>query len=82
MNRCVAHPISEAKMTVSRRKFLRGAAGTTALVAAPAIVSRAWAADTVKVGVILDQSGGLDIYGQPMVDTVHLAAKEGQPKHQ
>jgi branched-chain amino acid transport system substrate-binding protein len=63
-------------MIVSRRNFLRGAAGTTALVAAPAIIGRAQAADAIKVGIILDQSGGLDIYGQPMVDTVRMAASE------
>lgn len=63
-------------MTVSRRNFIRGAAAGTAFAAAPALIGRARANDAIKVGVILDQSGGLDIYGQPMVDTVRMAAKE------
>ncbi len=63
-------------MTVTRRNFLRGTAAGTILAAAPAIVGRARADDAIKAGIILDQSGGLDIYGQPMVDAVRLAAKE------
>jgi branched-chain amino acid transport system substrate-binding protein len=64
-------------MTLSRRTFLRGtAAGATAVAAGPFLNPSARAADAVKVGVILDQSGGLDIYGQPMVDTIALAAQE------
>lgn len=64
-------------MTLSRRTFLRGtAAGATAVAAGPYFTAPALADDAIKVGVILDQSGGLDIYGQPMVDTIALAARE------
>ena len=64
-------------MTFSRRTFLRGtAAGATAVAAARYLAAPAFAADPIKAGVILDQSGGLDIYGQPMVDTIALAAQE------
>jgi len=60
-------------MTFNRRKFL---AGTSALaLASPAIVGRAWA-DTIKFVSILDQSGGLDIYGKPMVDATKMAISE------
>ena len=56
-------------MTVTRRRFLAGASASAAALAAPAIIGRAQAADTIKFVSILDQSGGLDIYGKPMVDT-------------
>ena len=63
-------------MTVSRRRFLAGASASAAALAAPAIIGRAQAADTIKFVSILDQSGGLDIYGKPMVDTTRMAIDE------
>ena len=64
-------------MSISRRKFLAGASAAAAAAAAgPAVVGRARAADTIKFVSILDQSGGLDIYGRPMVDTTRLAIDE------
>ncbi len=63
-------------MSVKRRTFLKGAAaGATAVAMAP-YIRRAAAADTIKVASIHDQSGGLDIYGQPMVDAMKMAADE------
>ena len=64
-------------MTVSRRRFLAGASASAAALAAPAIIGRrARAADPIKFVSILDQSGGLDIYGKPMVDTTRMAIDE------
>ena len=63
-------------MTVTRRRFLAGASASAAALAAPAIIGRAEAADTIKFVSILDQSGGLDIYGKPMVDCTRMAIDE------
>ena len=60
-------------MTVSRRTFLAGASAVA--LAAPATIGRA-AGDDIKFVSILDQSGGLDIYGKPMVDTTRMAVAE------
>jgi branched-chain amino acid transport system substrate-binding protein len=47
--------------------------GAAALIASPTIIGRALASDAIKVAGIFDQSGGLDIYGQPMVACLDLA---------
>ena len=60
-------------MKVNRRKFLQSA---VAISAAGILSSRAWAEDTIKVAGIHDLSGGLDIYGKPMVDALTLAVEE------
>ena len=61
-------------MTLTRRNFLAGA--SAAALAGPAIIGRAQAADPIRFVSILDQSGGLDIYGKPMVDTTRMAVDE------
>ena len=61
-------------MTITRRRLLAGAGAAT--LAGPAIVGRARATDSIKFVSILDQSGGLDIYGKPMVDTTRMAIDE------
>jgi len=64
-------------MKINRRRFLNGTAATAALaLAAPAIIGRAEAAGNIKMVSILDQSGGLDIYGKPMVDATKMAVDE------
>ena len=63
-------------MKLDRRFFLKGTSATAAVMAAPGIIGRARAADTIKMVGILDQSGGLDIYGKPMVDATKLAVEE------
>ena len=63
-------------MTLDRRRFLQATSATAAVVAAPGIIGRAAADDTIKMVSILDQSGGLDIYGKPMVDATVLAVEE------
>ena len=63
-------------MTMNRRTLLRGTSATALVLAAPAIIGKAKAAETIKMVSILDQSGGLDIYGKPMVDATQLAVEE------
>ena len=60
-------------MKVDRRRFLQG---TAAAAAAGAFSSPAWADDPIAVASIHDLSGGLDIYGKPMVDALTLAVEE------
>ena len=60
-------------MKVDRRRFLQG---TAAAAAAGAFSSPAWAEDPIGVASIHDLSGGLDIYGKPMVDALTLAVEE------
>jgi urea transport system substrate-binding protein len=61
-------------MSINRRTFLQGAA--VASVGASAFASRAFADDPIVVAGIHDLSGGLDIYGKPMVDALTLAVEE------
>lgn len=61
-------------MAQTRRHFLAGA--STLALASPALIGRAAAADAIKFVSILDQSGGLDIYGKPMVDATRMAIDE------
>jgi urea transport system substrate-binding protein len=60
-------------MNIDRRQLLGSAA---ALVGASALSAPAFAADPIKVGSLHDLSGGLDIYGKPMVDALTLAIEE------
>jgi urea transport system substrate-binding protein len=60
-------------MKVNRRGFLQG---TAAIAAAGMLGSNAWAEDPISVASIHDLSGGLDIYGKPMVDALTLAVEE------
>jgi urea transport system substrate-binding protein len=60
-------------MQVNRRRFLQGAA---AIAGAGGLVSTARAEDAISVASIHDLSGGLDIYGKPMVDALTLAVEE------
>src|SRR6202012_5591968 len=60
-------------MKVNRRSFLQG---TAASAAAGMFASTAWADDPIGVASLHDLSGGLDIYGKPMVDAITLAVEE------
>ena len=60
-------------MNANRRQFLGTAA---AVVGASALGGPAFAADPIKVGSLHDLSGGLDIYGKPMVDALTFAIEE------
>jgi branched-chain amino acid transport system substrate-binding protein len=53
--------------------MLRASAATAATLAAPAIVR---AADPIKLAAILDQSGGLELLGRPMLAATRLAVDE------
>lgn len=63
-------------MSIRRRSILKGAAASAAALSVGPYIRSAVAADTIKVASIVDQSGGLDIYGRPMVDTIQLAVEE------
>lgn len=60
-----------SQMPVSRRRFLAGASAVA--LASPGLIGRASAQDMIKVATILDLSGGLDIYGAPMIETTRMA---------
>ncbi|NNF78314.1 MAG: transporter substrate-binding protein [Rhizobiales bacterium] len=63
-------------MSFNRRSVLKGASAAAVALATPGTIGRAEAADTIKMVGILDQSGGLDIYGKPMVDATKMAVDE------
>jgi urea transport system substrate-binding protein len=60
-------------MKINRRSFLQS---TAAAAAAGMFGPNAWAEDPINVASIHDLSGGLDIYGKPMVDALTLAVEE------
>ncbi len=60
-------------MRLTRRSFVAGASAVA--LAAPATIGRAQDGK-IKFVSILDQSGGLDIYGAPMVETTKMAVDD------
>lgn len=60
-------------MSLNRRNFM---ASTAALVGASIVPRMALAADTIKLGSILDTSGIFDAYGKPMDMAMRLAVDE------
>ncbi|MBB2965020.1 ABC transporter substrate-binding protein [Methylobacterium sp. R2-1] len=62
--------------TFNRRSVLRAAAAGAAFGAAPAYLRSAAAADIIQVAGIHDASGGIDIYGRPMINCLTLAVEE------
>jgi branched-chain amino acid transport system substrate-binding protein len=67
---------SNSTMAITRRTFVSCASAGSAILAAPGIISRAQAASPIKVGCLLDLTGTLGVYGQPMFDATQLALKE------
>src|SRR5258708_36947041 len=65
-------------MRADRRRFLKTAGATLGAVSlGPWVVRGSLAqADVIKVAGIHDLSGGLDIYGRPMVDCLSFAVEE------
>lgn len=64
-------------MSQKRREFLKLAgAGAVTAASGPWIIGRAEAQDVIPVAGIHDASGGLDIYGKPMIETLKLAVDE------
>ncbi|APE45658.1 urea ABC transporter (plasmid) [Sulfitobacter alexandrii] len=60
-------------MSLNRRELLGGAAALTTAGLLPRV---ALAADTIRLGSILDQSGPFDAYGKPMAMATQLAVAE------
>lgn len=64
-------------MTMKRRDFLKTAAAVPGVFAAQSMIPFAVEAqDEIVIAQIHDQSGGLDIYGNPMVQSFGLAVDE------
>ena len=61
---------------LDRRRILKAAAVGTAAAAGPWFIRDLHAADDIKIAGIHDASGGLDIYGRPMIDVLTLAVEE------
>ncbi len=63
--------------TFNRRSVLKGGVAlTVGALTAPGIVGRAVAADTIKLGSVLDTSGIFDAYGKPMDMAMRLAVDQ------
>lgn len=60
-------------MAISRRSLLKNS--MLSLAAAP-FIGKVQAAEPIKIAAIFDQSGGLDIYGQPVMNCVELAVDD------
>lgn len=64
-------------MRISRRNMLRGLGVAGAGLAFPTILQRrAYAADEIVVGSLLDASGPINIYGLPMIDATRFAVDD------
>lgn len=64
-------------MSQKRREFLKlTGAGAVTAASGPWIIGRAAAQDMIPVVGIHDASGGLDIYGKPMIETLKIAVDE------
>ncbi|MDR5886433.1 ABC transporter substrate-binding protein [Vreelandella janggokensis] len=65
-------------MTINRRTFLRNSALSVAALSSAQIPFRSALADTqaINIAALYDLSGGLDIYGKPVVDAITLATEE------
>jgi len=62
---------------MDRRQFLKSSAATSMVGSTGALLPlAALAADEIGIGSIHDLSGGLDIYGKPMLDALTLAIEE------
>jgi urea transport system substrate-binding protein len=62
---------------MDRRKFIKTTGYAAAATGSGLLLpTSAFAADDIAVGSIHDLSGGLDIYGKPMVDALTLAIEE------
>jgi urea transport system substrate-binding protein len=64
-------------MPISRRRFVQSAAAVASspMLSAP-FVRAAAAADPIKIAALYDLSGGLEIAGKPMLDTLTYAVEE------
>lgn len=63
-------------MSMKRRSFLKSLAVTPVALSTPSLIRAARADDPIKMGVLLDQSGGIEMMGSPMLEATKLAVKE------
>jgi urea transport system substrate-binding protein len=61
---------------INRRTLLKSASVPALGFAAPAFLRSASAATPIKMAALLDQSGGLELLGTPMLEATKLAVKE------
>lgn len=63
-------------MNVNRRTLLKAAGASSLALAAPGLIRKSWAEEPIKMAALLDQSGGLELLGTPMLEATKLAVKE------
>ena len=63
-------------LTTSRRRLLVSSAASAAALASPAWMRSAFAADTIKVGALYSQTGGLSIVEKMLANAVRMAVAE------
>ncbi|MGO4852235.1 transporter substrate-binding domain-containing protein [Phaeovulum sp. W22_SRMD_FR3] len=63
-------------MTMKRRQFLTTAALSTGALAMPGFLKYAHSAETVQVGALFSQTGGLSVVEKMLADAVQMAAAE------
>ena len=61
---------------MDRRSFIKSSGAAVAGTSSLILPLSALAADEIGIGSIHDLSGGLDIYGKPMLDALTLAIEE------
>ncbi|MFD0986220.1 urea ABC transporter substrate-binding protein [Methyloligella solikamskensis] len=59
---------------LNRRNVLKAA--TSAALASPFLIRKSWAAEPIQIAGIHDASGGIDIYGRPMINCLTMAVEE------
>lgn len=63
-------------MDLNRRQLLRTAAATSATLAVPGLVGRAWAAEPIRVGALYSQTGNLAVAEKLLANGVMMAVAE------
>lgn len=65
-------------MAITRRRFLQTSSLTAAALGVGGLnpFNAFAASDTINIAALYDRSGGLDIYGKPIIDAVTLAVEE------
>ncbi|NVM93009.1 urea transport system substrate-binding protein [Variovorax sp. SG517] len=63
-------------LQTNRRHFLLSSAASATALASPALIRPAYAADTIKVGALYSQTGGLSIVEKMLANGVRMAVAE------
>jgi len=63
-------------LKTNRRHFLLSSAASATALASPALIRPAYAADTIKVGALYSQTGGLSIVEKMLANGVRMAVAE------